>query len=328
MKVRETEIELLRIVVMILIIITHLAVWGTAKTENATILQQTTAEIANAIIRWHVNVFVIITGYFGIKSRKSMLNIIIMSVFYTWFLYGLQCIFCGYNFSILRIVKSLFFITHCSYWFVQSYLLLIILAPFINKLIDKKHIFILLGSFLFIDCWCGYIHNETISNGFGIIHFTTMYIIGRSIQLLKINLSKTSLIAIFTTINILIILQYYYFRDLASGHGYNNPLLVSQAVIVFLSFKKTILKNNFINTIAASSFAVYLIHDSDFGHYYILKIMTTTNSYIFNPISYLLTLIILGCFIYLLCTLSDKILQYIYNPIIRIISNKYIFRTS
>lgn len=31
MKVRETEIELLRIVVMILIIITHLAVWGTAK---------------------------------------------------------------------------------------------------------------------------------------------------------------------------------------------------------------------------------------------------------------------------------------------------------
>lgn len=96
MKVRETEIELLRIVIMILIIITHLAVWGTAKTENATILQQTTAEITNAIIRWHVNVFVIITGYFGIKSRKSMLNIIIMSVFYTWFLYGLQCIFCGY----------------------------------------------------------------------------------------------------------------------------------------------------------------------------------------------------------------------------------------
>ena len=88
MKVRETEIELLRIVIMILIIITHLAVWGTAKTENATILQQTTAEITNAIIRWHVNVFVIITGYFGIKSRKSMLNIIIMSVFYTWFLYG------------------------------------------------------------------------------------------------------------------------------------------------------------------------------------------------------------------------------------------------
>ena len=57
MKVRETEIELLRIVVMVLIIITHLAVWGTAKTENATILQQTTAEITNAIIRWHVNVF-------------------------------------------------------------------------------------------------------------------------------------------------------------------------------------------------------------------------------------------------------------------------------
>lgn len=81
---------------------------GNCKTENATILQQTTAEITNAIIRWHVNVFVIITGYFGIKSRKSMLNIIIMSVFYTWFLYGLQCIFCGYNFSILRIVKSLF----------------------------------------------------------------------------------------------------------------------------------------------------------------------------------------------------------------------------
>lgn len=49
MKVRETEIELLRIVIMILIIITHLAVWGTAKTENATILQQTTDTVQNFV---------------------------------------------------------------------------------------------------------------------------------------------------------------------------------------------------------------------------------------------------------------------------------------
>lgn len=138
MKVRETEIELLRIVVMILIIMTHLVVWGITKTDNATFLQQNTAELTNAVIRWHVNVFIIITGYFGIKSRKSLLNIIIMSLFYTWLLYGLQCALCGDYFSFLPIIKSFFFVTHCRYWFVQSYILLIILAPFINQLIDKK----------------------------------------------------------------------------------------------------------------------------------------------------------------------------------------------
>lgn len=324
MKVRETEIELLRIVVMILIITTHLVVWGITKTDNATPLQQNTAELTNAVIRWHVNVFIIITGYFGIKSRKSLINIIIISLFYTWLLYGLQYALCGDNFSFLPIIKSLFFVTHCRYWFVQSYILLIILAPFINKLIDKKHIYTLLGSFLFIDCWCGYIHNETISNGFGILHFTTMYIIGRSIPLLNINYNRVFLIIAFCIISILIIFQSFYFKDLISSHGYNNPLLVINATIVFLLFKKIIIKNNFINTIAASSFAVYLIHDSEFAHYWLLRIMTTTNSYILNPISYLFALIILSVLIYFICAISDKVLSYIYNPIIRILSNKYI----
>lgn len=237
---------------------THLVVWGITKTDNATFLQQNTAELTNAVIRWHVNVFIIITGYFGIKSRKSLLNLIIMSLFYTWLLYGLQCAFCGDYFSFLPIIKSFFFVTHCRYWFVQSYILLIILAPFINQLIDKKHISILLGSFLFIDCWCGYIHNETISNRFGILHFITMYIIGRSIQLLNINYSRIFLVIAFCTISILIIIQSFYFKDLISGRVYNNPLLVTNATIVFLLFKKIIIKNNFVNTIAASSFAEYI----------------------------------------------------------------------
>lgn len=153
-----------------------------------------------------------------------------------------------------------------------------------------------------------------------------MYIIGRSIQLLNINYSRIFLVIAFCTISILIIIQSFYFKDLISGRGYNNPLLVTNATIVFLLSKKIIIKNNFVNSIAASSFAVYLIHDSEFGHYWILKIMTATNSYILNPISYLFALIVLSFLIYLICTISDKVLSYIYNPIIRILSNKYINR--
>lgn len=49
---RKSEIELLRIIVMILTIVTHCIVWGTLKTNNASSLQQLIGTLANDLIKW------------------------------------------------------------------------------------------------------------------------------------------------------------------------------------------------------------------------------------------------------------------------------------
>lgn len=321
MKDRQSQIELLRIIAMILIIVTHCIVWGTLKTNNATSSQQYIGILINDLIRWHVNVFIVITGFFSIKSKWSIVNLIIMSLFYTWILYGLQCFICNTSFSVLPIIKSLFFITHSKYWFIQTYILLFLLAPFINELIKKETYPFLIGIFLFIDCWCGYIHNETISNGFGIIHFITMYIIGRGINLYQININQKTLILTFCLMSCFIIIQSLFLRNFTSGNGYNNPLLVINATIIFLLLKKINLQNKHINQLATSSLAVYLIHDSDLGHFYLLRIMTTINAHVINPISYIFFIIIISIFIYLICTFFDKIMFLIYSPIAHYITN-------
>ena len=91
MQERQSQIELLRIIVMILIIITHLVVWGGFKTDNISQSQIISSTLLNDVIRWHVNVFIIITGFFGIKSGWSSIKIIIISIFYTWILYFMEC---------------------------------------------------------------------------------------------------------------------------------------------------------------------------------------------------------------------------------------------
>lgn len=324
---RKSEIELLRIIVMILIIVTHCIVWGTLKTNNASSSQQLIGTLANDLIKWHVNVFIIITGFFGIKKILNVSKVIIMSIFYTWIMYALQCILCDTAFSFLPIIKSLFFITHTKYRFIQTYILLFLLAPFFNELIKKETYPLLAGSFLFIDCWCGYIHNETISNGFGIIHFITMYIIGKGLKIYNITINKETLIIAFCLISCFLSIQSLFYKDLTSGHGYNNPLLIINAIIIFLLFKRLNIQNRKINQLASSCLAVYLIHDSDLGHLYILKTISIINSCVANPINYILTIISLSICIYIIGALLDKIMALIYTPIIyntiSILKNKF-----
>lgn len=324
MKTRQSEIELLRIVVMTLIVITHLTVWGIMKTDNASSAQLAIGGVTNAVIRWHVNVFVLITGFFGVRSRKGLVKIIVMSMFYTWLLYLLQCLFCGEHFSVTPLLKSLFFVTHSQYWFVQSYVLLVLIAPYLNSLLESHNRYVLTGILLFIDCWCGYFHNETISTGFGLLHFATMYVIGRCLYMTNGQRSTPPhlhLLTIFVVTIGLLAIQHL-IPQTQFGKGYNNPLLVICSVVVFLLFRRMNIKNEQVNWLSASSFAVYLIHDSKFGHYWIKEIMTWENATIETPLYYLLAMIATGIMIYMACAMADKALSYFYNPISRIISKK------
>ena len=258
MKARSSEVELLRIFSIVLIVVTHLVVWGIGHTDNALPWQSDLSDFINQLIRWHVNVFVIITGYFGIKSRWSVIKIAFVSIFYTWFTDILQTIFFFEEFDPIDFLKSIFFITHNKYWFVQSYILLVLVSPLLNQLMKTNYISLLL-TLLFIDCWCGFVHNEYISNGFGIIHFSTLYVLGGG-DFYK-ELPMKILYIILLTLVILLAIYILYGKNVFSGSGYNNPILIGIAMVIFRIFIKFKFQSAWINKLAISSFPVYLIHD-------------------------------------------------------------------
>ena len=92
---RSSNIELLRIVLMSMIVLWHFIVHGIglAHPEAYESSEQNLAipAIVGTLLCYHVNCFIFISGYFGIKlSREKFLSLIIQLCFYSIFTYFLS----------------------------------------------------------------------------------------------------------------------------------------------------------------------------------------------------------------------------------------------
>lgn len=80
---RKSNIELLRIVAMAMIVVYHVIIHGIAPTG---ILPKTIPPMLCAPVIFGVNLFVLISGYFGIKlSWRSFLSLMYIIAFYKLF---------------------------------------------------------------------------------------------------------------------------------------------------------------------------------------------------------------------------------------------------
>ena len=74
---RQSNIEILRIVAMILIVLHHLCIYG--------IKGGMTIEVIDSITIIGVNIFLLISGYFSIKLKwHSLVNLILLCLFYNF----------------------------------------------------------------------------------------------------------------------------------------------------------------------------------------------------------------------------------------------------
>ena len=107
-----------------------------------------------------VPVFVMISGYFKIHaSVKGFLNIVAQVVYYS-IIADLLCLFVFHeHLSKGNIFSTVFPITKTEYWFVSTYLLLYILSPFINRLLQtftkRDHTAFLITISLLVCYWGG-----------------------------------------------------------------------------------------------------------------------------------------------------------------------------
>ncbi|MBR3897725.1 MAG: acyltransferase family protein [Bacilli bacterium] len=156
---RNSNIELLRIISMIMIIMSHYNVHNKINTFslplgfNRYILEIT---ILGDI---GVTIFVLITGYFSIDSSKpfkikKLFLLVSQVLFYSLTIYTLFIILGIESFSTKQFIKNLFPISFEMYWFMSVYIILYIFIPYINKFLQacqrKDHlIFILISLFIF-----------------------------------------------------------------------------------------------------------------------------------------------------------------------------------
>nr|WP_158699698.1 acyltransferase family protein [Alistipes sp. Marseille-P5061] len=280
MKVRDSNIELLRIVLMILIIIWHYLVYGYGILENLT-----THPIIfiTPILVFPVDCFIFISGYYEVRlKRLKFISLLGMLVTYS----VLTCLVrmaIDNTFDVKALFISLFPVSSNYWWFFTQYLMLILLSPMLNicdgwtKTYFKK--VLLLFAFFYLG-----IFSLGIGTKIGCIGdlplFVFIYLLGRYLRkypieaLINNRIKIIILLSIISCSLIFLFIKWNLDSWVLRSISYNNPLIILMAIEAFYVFKCFKMRSiRIINIIGSTVFASYLITESCLRHVYIGLIM-------------------------------------------------------
>lgn len=133
---RNSNIELLRIVSMVLIAMFHFSVHG-AWPEGGPLASDTAVEMLSFGGKIGVNCFVLITGYFMVHGHlkvQSLLRVVLQTWFYSFVILAIFAIAQPDLVTPDRLRKAVTPITSGEYWFITCYLALMAASPFLNVL--------------------------------------------------------------------------------------------------------------------------------------------------------------------------------------------------
>ena len=345
---RKTNIELLRIISMFMIVVYHYCCHGYLIREVGTAGY-------NTPILWliytfcysAVNIYVLISGYFLCKSEfkwKKVLKIYIEVLFYSVIIFTLLYI-TGLTeiTSPKQILSCIFPIVSKSYWFVTIYVVMYIISPFLNKLIniltkkEYQNMLITLGIILLI---CNNLIPGTYAidktYGFGIIWFTYLYLVAAYIRIFDINIFKNNWL--YLILYIVSTLMTYFSRYIITDisrymsifksqetmfYGYNTITVFLAGVSLFIFFKNIKIPQKFdklILLIAGTTFGIYLIHDNQFFRKILYNNLLNINCQM-NSDNKELLMIISVISVFILCFIIDIIRKKLFEITSKAINN-------
>ncbi len=264
-----------------------------------------------------VNLYVLISGWFGIKPTvKGAMSLLFQVLFYH-ILISTIVLCVGAPFSIRGFIKVFCF--GVPYWFVISYLVLYVLAPALNSFIDKASPNLLLSVILsffileFSTGWC--LNFAGFNEGYSAISFIGLYLLARYIRLYSNKLVYFSAggdFLLYLVLSLLPILLFY-----VTGHGfhmiaYSSPFVVGATVFFFLAFNRMQISNSIINSMAVSVFSVYLVHLHPFIFQHFQQLMQKMYSTLAGW-EYILFVLMFATLFTLLCIAVDKIRIFIWQ---------------
>ncbi len=264
---RQSNYELLRIFCIIGIVAMHTygAIYGTSVGINRAI-----GVVINSICNACVSVFILISGYFGIKTNGKKLVIMEFTVlFYSMLDLGSLYVLGEVHWRAW--IRALFPVLTKKYWFMTCYTLLVVLAPYIECLFEKmKKVYmkrLILVGLLFFYITPTILRVDILADsGKGIINICFLYILGRYWHYYGIpqKVQKNSGILCIGAIALSIVLNALTGKYL-SGYGRlgcftqdNSLVILCIAVTVFALFSKKAFYSKGINKLATYVLPIYL----------------------------------------------------------------------
>lgn len=181
-KPRQSNYELLRLAAIVLIVAMH--TWGYAFTTTDTVTQGILL-LVNAVGNTGVTLFVLLSGWFGIRfSTGKLLRLVFVVLTYSVLTYGLQTGLGTESLTAAGIRKALLPLLSGKYWFMTCYATLFCLSPWLNRAADnlpKRDFGLLLAvaAFFFLAVPTLQLADPTHDGGKGFVNMTLAYMAGR-----------------------------------------------------------------------------------------------------------------------------------------------------
>lgn len=335
-KKRDSNLELFRIITMLVIVAHHYVV-------NSGLMYcvqndyPSLKSVFLLILGWGgktgINCFVLITGYYMCKSQITLrkgLKLLLEVLFYNVGIYFFFVVYGYSNFSISSLLRDVNPFNSISDGFTSCYLIFYCFIPFLSILVKnmskKQHTILLLICLLFFSI----LPNLFVEYRFNYVSwFVVLFFMESYLRLYepfaKFNTRKIafafSASVALSWLSVWLCSLWTSYLKWPIHHSYfmvsdsNKPLAVITAVFAFLFFKNLKIKHNScINTIAASAFGVLCIHaNSDTMRswlwYGVLRNVENYNGNIFLH-AFLSVLLV-----YVVCTILDFMrIRYIERP--------------
>lgn len=265
---RNSSIELLRLICILGIITMH--TFGRFY-QTATGINLLYGTLINSVFNMGVSIFMLISGYYGIKfSIEKVIKIEIMVLTYSILDAMLSYVITG-RYSLWELPKAVFPIATRKYWYLSVYVVFCFFSQYINlipiKLSKRKFSQFLILLFVFFSIMPTITYYEILGDGGkGVVNMLLVYLIGRYIRIYNINLERKKLAGFtFFVVGIGTLLNYLC-AQVCGGVGVMAPFardnsitIVLGSIGVFLIFLSWNFYSAVINYVASYVLAIYII---------------------------------------------------------------------
>lgn len=283
-----------------------------------------------------VNIFALITGYVMINGKyrpKRLVGLWLQVLFYSYAM--ILVVMPIRKISMKSLITSLFPTLFNEYWYFNSYLILFLFIPLINKAIKNFTRLQLIKVILFMLVVLSVLSSFTgreqlyVDGGYSPIWLMYMYIIGAFINLygniIKLKIRSLYLYIFFAVVMVILhdILNYFVFNLSDKSEQswillrFSFPIVLVMAIILFqwllqLEFSKKI--ESIITFFSKHSFAAYLFQTNTLFFTYILKDSFVRFS-VLNTFSLILLVLVSSLIFYLIAVLMDKLRVVLFRTI-------------
>lgn len=279
---RQSNFELLRILCALMIIAGHIIMnHGSGELGS---FSSMTSLLLGPWCSCAVNSFVLLSGYFGIRTNvKKLCQMNDMVTFYSVILLCVACAWGGHLFDMKRDFMYFFPVLTKKYWFITVYFALCLFAPALNEFVEKVDRLLLkktiiIGFCLFVGVpTLGYLlnFNAVVEDaGYGIVNFCLLYLIGRYWRFelvkkipprLRYKTRRACLLTYVVCMMSCGLFQWGYSSLLEFPFGslisYNTVFIFAGALALFGFFSMLdIGSNRFINWLSSFCLCSYVIH--------------------------------------------------------------------